>query len=125
MKDKLRILCIDDNQELSAMLDLFKKEEIPSQHLVPVNNLEKALDQITKERPDIVVIDLSLQGSNPLPTITEIHRRFPEIRIILYSAEDNQAFVHQSLKAGVFKHVHKGDGVKILLDTIYSAASAI
>lgn len=119
--EQIRILCIDDNQNLSAMLDLFNNEESLLQHVGTTNNLEKALEQIARDQPDIVVVDLSIQGSNPIPTIREINRCFPAIRIILYSNDIDQALVDEAIKVGAFKHVHKEEGVKSLLDTIYSS----
>jgi DNA-binding NarL/FixJ family response regulator len=81
------------------------------------------LEQISRDRPNIVVLDLSVEGSDPLRTIQEINRRFPEIRVILYSSEDDQHLIDKAIKAGACKHVHKEHGIKSLLDAIYEAVA--
>ena len=122
MKKKLRILCIDDDQDLSAMLDLYEKN-LGAIDLTPESGLDKALRQIAKDHPDIVVIDLSVPTSDPLETIRGIGKNFPKIRIILFSGEDDQELIDKALAAGASKHVHKDQGVKKLLDAIYEVTA--
>ena len=120
-KEKIRILCVDDDQDLSAMLDLYKKQDVPLETIGTVDNLDKAFETITIELPDIVVLDLSVPGSDPVETIQRIGVRFPEIRVIVYSSEDDQTLIARAIKAGATKHVHKDSGFKPLLDAIYEA----
>jgi DNA-binding NarL/FixJ family response regulator len=121
-KAKLRILCVDDDHQLSAMLDLYTKDGGEIVHLDSVKRLDSAMEKISKEFPDIVIVDLSVPDSDPLAVIQEIAKRFPEIRIILYSNQEDQNLIGAAIDAGACKHVHKEHGVKSLLDAIYEAA---
>ena len=103
----IRILLVDDNQlfrkGLAALIsndvDFLVLGDIPG----GMHVTQGALDF----EPDIIVMDLQLNGINGLETGMQIKRRLPDVRIVLLTALKTQEHVRAALRAGVDGYVLK------------------
>ena len=80
-KDLLNILIIEDEGDISLILNLMlKKENIEIDH---VTTLAKAASYLQEQTPDIVIIDNQLPDGLGLEYIKEIKSNYPTIKIIM------------------------------------------
>ena len=106
-----RILVADDDpvvrQALSRLLAMNSALEVCGEAV----DGQDAVIKAEKHRPDLVILDLSMQILNGLEAATEISRIVPEVRIILFSAY-GQRLQDINIKAyGVTRVVSKDDNV--------------
>ena len=65
--------------------------------------LRICLDQL----PDVLLLDLSMPGSDGLEVARELRRRHPALRIVILTARTDASLVRQALELGVMGYVSK------------------
>lgn len=73
-------------------------------------------------RPDLLVLDLSMPGASPLETIAEVRERFPETRVLILTAYDDDAYVHSVMNVGVDGYLLKDEATDALVQAITTIA---
>ena len=71
-----------------------------------------------RHRPDVVIVDLSLQGNGlgGLPLIQRIKAHDPRMRILVFSMHSDPIIVSRALKAGAAGYILKDTSSKDLLE---------
>jgi DNA-binding NarL/FixJ family response regulator len=77
-----------------------------------------ATSQVLKLRPDVVVVDISLQGNSGIELIKNIKAIDPEIKIVVFSVHDESVYALRVLKAGAKGYVSKQDQASKVIDAI-------
>ena len=77
-----------------------------------------ALKQMEGPCPDIFVIDLSLDGENGIELIDYIKSRSPSVKILVYSAYDEETFAGRALRAGAWGYINKREPISKVIDAI-------
>jgi DNA-binding NarL/FixJ family response regulator len=57
--------------------------------------------------PNLVLMDLTMPGMNGIEAVTEIKRRYPEVRILVLTLHKTEDFIHASLRAGADGYILK------------------
>ena len=69
--------------------------------------IDDALRTVESGCPDIVIIDLSLDGEDGIELIDYIKSRWPSVKILVYSSHDEETFAGRVLRAGAVGFVSK------------------
>ena len=79
-----------------------------------------------RHRPDVVIVDLSLQGNGlgGLPLIQRIKAHDPRTRILVFSMHSDPIIVSRALKAGAAGYILKDTSSKDLLEAFEKAHPA-
>ncbi len=112
------VLIVDDHSLMREGLRILLNE-IPN--VTVVAEAADGRDAITLCRsiqPSIVLMDLSLPELDGIEAIRQIHRRFPEIRILALTATATEVRAAEALNAGASGYVLKRSGKKELLSAI-------
>jgi DNA-binding NarL/FixJ family response regulator len=67
----------------------------------------QALERALAEEIDLTVLDVSMPRMTGLQAAAELHRRRPELRILMLSMHDNEQYFFEALKAGASGYVLK------------------
>jgi len=76
---------------------------------------EDALPAIASASPDVVIVDLSLEGSSGLSLIKDLHIRHQRLPILVLSMHDEALFAERALRAGALGYVMKQEPAGELL----------
>ena len=68
---------------------------------------EKAMQAISELKPDLVLVDISLGGSNGLDLIKLIKDQNDELPVLVISMHDESLYAERSLRAGAMGYVMK------------------
>ena len=71
------------------------------------NHIDEALRLVESRHPDVVIIDLSLDGEDGIELIDYIKSRWPAVKILVYSSHDEEMFAGRVLRAGAMGYVSK------------------
>lgn len=82
-----------------------------------------ALKAIEVERPEVVVVDLSLTESHGLELISQIRERFPGLPIVVYSMYPEDVFAERAIRAGAHGYVMKTAPLSSLVECIRASIS--
>jgi DNA-binding NarL/FixJ family response regulator len=73
---------------------------------------------MTKERPDIAIIDISLTNESGLELIKQLVKQFPQVALIVLSMHDEALYAERALRAGARGYVMKHETSKNVLTSI-------
>lgn len=59
-------------------------------------------------RPDIVLTDISMPGMDGLTAIAELHKRHPQVRLVVVSSHDTVDHVRRAVASGACGYLTKG-----------------
>ena len=116
--DKIKIILVDDHV---IVRDGIKALLIDSGRVDVVGEASNffTLENILKKViPDIVLLDISLQGKSGIE-ITEILREsYPEVKVIILSMYTDEDFIYNALRAGAKSYLPKNITQKELLEAV-------
>ncbi|WP_336087587.1 response regulator transcription factor [Nocardia sp. SSK8] len=106
----IRILVADDHTLLrEALCELLAAE--PDLDVVAQAGTGPATLALAAEhRPDVLLLDLEMPGSDPPDTVRRLLAQDPALRVIVLSMHDGGHLVRQLLSLGVRGYLHKGTG---------------
>ncbi|MFT3784679.1 MAG: response regulator transcription factor [Tepidisphaeraceae bacterium] len=115
---KARILLVDDHPVLRrGVAELINAEPI-YEVCGEAANLADAYSLVNKLKPDLCVVDISLDGNNGVELMKELSYRWPDLPILAYSMHDEQIYAERALRAGAKGYVMKQHPPEALLAAI-------
>jgi len=120
MLNKQRILIVEDHtllrQGLCAMISADAELEVVGE----VDNGRDAIKFAGSLSPELILMDLSMPGTNGTESIVEIKRRYPAIKILVLTVHKAEEYIREALKAGADGYVLKHATLTELLLAIKS-----
>src|SRR5215208_6522187 len=82
-KNKRRVLLVDDHPIVREGLTEMVNHEDDLSVCGTAEEMNQALDHIEKLKPDMVVLDISLKGSNGIEVLKNIKVRYPKLLVLV------------------------------------------
>lgn len=115
-----QIFFADDNDVLlSALARRFSGRV---QRVRAFTSGESLLEALTRETPDLIVLDLKLPGLSGLDTLREIRRALPKVGVIILTAYGTSGDLESAKILGVFDVVIKNVGLEEELEAAVTRA---
>ena len=103
----IRILLADDHTLVRAGIRSLL-EQVPNVEVVAeANDGRDALRLIHEHQPDIVFMDVTMQGLNGLDATAQITKTCPGVQVIMLSMHKNEEYVSQALRVGAAGYLLK------------------
>lgn len=67
----------------------------------------EAMSLAAQERPDVVLLDLTMPGAGGLEVLRHLRTTLPEIRVLILSVHDDPEYVLESVRAGAHGYLRK------------------
>jgi DNA-binding NarL/FixJ family response regulator len=116
------VLIVDDHVAFAEALGLTLALEDGFEVLPHASTAAGAIDAVTRERPDVVVMDVQLPDGDGLDTATRILDIAPETRVVILSGFLDVDALTSAATAGVSAFVLKEEPVQRIIDVIQPAA---
>jgi DNA-binding NarL/FixJ family response regulator len=99
---KHTVAIADDHRLIAESLSYLINDSPEFQVTLLANNGKLLLEALEKsgEVPEICILDINMPVQNGVETAREISNRFPEIRLLALSMNDDEASVIQMIRAG-------------------------
>ncbi|HEY1594026.1 MAG TPA: response regulator transcription factor [Thermoleophilaceae bacterium] len=104
---KTRILLADDHAVVRRGLRLVLESEPDLEVVAEVGDGAEALERALDEDVDLAILDVTMPRMTGLHAASELHRRRPELRVLILSMHDNEQYLFEALKAGASGYVLK------------------
>jgi len=118
--DKIRVLLVDDHVLLRDGVVMLLKQADDIQIVGSLATGEEAINQVTALLPDVILMDIHLNGMTGIEATRWIKERNPRIKIILLSMEVKKEFVSLGIQAGIDGYLPKDVEKSRLIDAIRS-----
>lgn len=86
-------------------------------------NERNLLRMIGKSHPEVVLLDVSFSGGDGFATLEKIHRKHPDLPVIIWAVSENHTNEARAMALGASGYLSRGSGRTELLSTIRSAAA--
>jgi DNA-binding NarL/FixJ family response regulator len=104
-----RIILVDDHRLFRACLkSMLEKEDF--QIVGEADDGRDAVKLIAKLKPQAVITDISMGGRNGIEFTRQIHRDFPDVKVLVVSMHNESRFIMESFAAGASGYLLKDSG---------------
>ncbi len=79
---------------------------------------QEAIDKVAELKPDVILMDIRMEGMDGLAALERICEQHPETRVVVLSTYDNLTYVARSVALGAADYVLKGGSRDELVDSI-------
>ena len=111
---KGKVLIVDDDQDLRAILAALFEDEFQVMEAESAAALQKAF---AAEQPDVVVLDVKLPDADGLDLLPQVKKRWPESEVIVLTGYDDVSMAVEAGKRGAYNFVTKPfENTKLLTD---------
>lgn len=118
----MRLFLVDDHQVMLDGLRLLISAQPELEIVGTAFNCSVAWTRISELHPDLVLMDLDLPGEGGVALTARILEAWPEIKVVVLTAQTDVKVINAALSAGASGFVLKLDAGSDLLHAIRSAA---
>jgi DNA-binding NarL/FixJ family response regulator len=115
---KYRVLIVDDHPIVRHGLGELIARQPDLQVCGEAENVSEALRLVETERPQVAVIDISLDGESGLELIEQIQALYPEVKMLVSSMHDEKTFAGRALRAGASGYINKRESIRKVIDAV-------
>lgn len=109
----IRVFIVEDHPIMRQSLRALLTREADLHVCGEAQNAEEAMQQIEDEKPDLVLIDVSLPGMNGIQLVRTLHQQQPELPLAMLSGHGGAAHVRKALQAGACGYILKGRATEL------------
>lgn len=107
-----RVLVVDDHAIVrEGLTDRINRED----DLVVcgcAKDMAETIDAIRNLQPDVVTVDISLEGASGLELIQHVKVRFPSVPMLVLSMHRESFYVRRAIRAGARGYITKQEAIK-------------
>jgi len=120
----VQILIVDDNEMVRRGVKLLLSSWPTYAVCGEASNGKEAVVKAQQLQPDLILLDISMPGSNGFEIAVAIRREFPSVKIIILSQHDKAWLLPRALEAGADDCIDKNSLSTELLTTIHRVMGA-
>jgi signal transduction histidine kinase len=115
-ENPLNILVVEDNDlDFILLSEYIRKTGLPTNNIVHVNRLKKALSVLENDHPDLIFLDLALPDSKGIESFKSINEAAPHLSIIVLSGLSDKQVALRTILLGAQDYLVKGSFDETLL----------
>lgn len=121
MNNKYRLLIADDHALLRAGLRALLAREPDFEVVGEADNGRDVVGLAGTLSPDLVLMDITMPGTNGIEAIANLKRRYPAIRVLVLTIHNTHEYIQESLSAGADGYILKGasqDELRLAVRTV-------
>jgi DNA-binding NarL/FixJ family response regulator len=113
-----RILVADDHPIVRSGLRRVIDEQADMRVVAEAADGAEAVKQALAEEIDLAILDVSMPKTTGIQAADELHKRKPDLKLLMLSMYDSEQFLFESLKAGASGYVLKSDADQDIVEAI-------
>lgn len=118
------VMCIDDNVLLVDALERRLNLEPGFTGLQRVENLATAVEEATRSKPSVVLLDIDLPGGvDAMSILDQFVQRLPASRVLVFTGYPTGDLVRRAMSRGAWGFVSKGTTSDTLISAIRRVAA--
>jgi DNA-binding NarL/FixJ family response regulator len=107
MTAAIRVLVADDHTVVREGIRHVLEETPGFQVVAEAANGPETLERAAHQRPDVVLLDLTMPGAGGLDVVRSLRQRVPDARVLILSVHDDREYVLESVRAGAHGYMRK------------------
>lgn len=112
---KSRVFVVDDHPIVRQGLALLINREPDLTVCGEAEDAPAAIQSVAMAKPDILVVDISLNGPDGLDLLKDIRIRYPQLPVLILSMHDESIYAERALRAGAQGYIMKQEATEKVL----------
>jgi DNA-binding NarL/FixJ family response regulator len=113
-----RILVADDHPIVRSGLKRVIDEEPDMRVVAEAADGAEAVKKSLADDIDLAILDVSMPKTTGIQAADELHKRKPELKLLMLSMYDSEQFLFESLRAGASGYVLKSDADQDIVEAV-------
>ncbi len=113
-----KIFVVDDHPIMRMGYSFLLNREPDMEVCGEAGNVAEARERIPQCTPDLVIADISLNGTSGIELVKQLTTDSPEIMIIVVSMHDESLFAERALRAGARAYIMKSEVDAVLISAL-------
>ncbi len=122
MNEPIRVILADDHTMVRQGIRQFLEESGLVTVVAEAADGREALRLIARERPDVAVLDIQMPGMTGVEVTREVRSHFPEVRILILTAYDDDPYIFALIRAGADGYILKSAPAEELVRAVQAVA---
>ena len=119
----IRVLIIDDHPIVRTGIRSLLARAADIEVVAEAADGEDGLRRAAANRPDVVVLDVSLPGTSGLEVLKNLRSRLPETAVLMLSMHPEDQYAVRLLRAGASGYLSKEAPAETLVEAVHKVAS--
>ena len=115
---KRRVLIVDDHPLMRQGLAQLINQQPDLAICGEAEDVPQALRQTSELNPDVVIVDLSLRGSDGIELIRCLHLQHAQLPVLVLSMHDETIYAERALRAGARGYIMKQEATNQVLSAV-------
>ena len=116
-----QILIADDHSIVRSGLKKVLDAKPDMEVVAEAEDGAEAVDKALKEDVHLAILDVAMPRKTGIQAAAELHKRKPELRLLMLSMYDSEQFLFEALKAGASGYVLKSGADTDIVDAVRAA----
>jgi len=112
---KRAVFVVDDHPLLRQGLALLINQQQDLEVCGEAEEAQAAMEAIAKRRPDILIVDISLNGPDGLDLLKNIRASYPDLPVLILSMHDEAIYAERALRARANGYIMKQEATEKVL----------
>ncbi len=117
----LRVLCVDDNEDLAEAMRRRIAVEPSLAWAGIVGQGSEVLARVAELKPDIVLLDIDMPETDSFDLVQRLSGAAPRCRVLMFSGYVSLEYIDRALDCGAWGYLSKNDDVDRLIEDIRRA----
>lgn len=121
--DRISVLLTDDHEVVRAGYRRLLESTPDISVIAEAADGDEAYHRYLDHKPDVVVMDLSMNGVGGLEASRRILSRDKAARILVFSVHENEVFLNRAMDAGILGYISKRSASRVMIEAVRQVAS--
>jgi DNA-binding NarL/FixJ family response regulator len=118
----IRVLLVDDQTLIRQGIAMLLELEPDLEVVGAVGDGRAAIEAVERLRPDVVLMDVRMPEMDGVTATRELHRRFPDVGVIILTTFDDDEYIFEGLKAGARGYLLKDISSEEMAEAVRTVA---
>lgn len=114
----LNVAIIEDNAQYRTAISIILQLNENYRLIHKLENANEMMGRFEAEKPDVVLMDIDMPGINGIEAVSEVKKKWPEIKILMLTVFEDEEKIFGAIKAGANGYLLKKDSPQKILDAI-------
>jgi DNA-binding NtrC family response regulator len=103
--EKFKILLVDDEEEfVETLSERLEMRDLNSELAL---NGEQALQIVTDQEPDVMVLDLKMPGIDGMEVLRRVRKAYPKVQVIILTGHGTDKDAEEAKRLGAYSYLQK------------------
>lgn len=121
---RIKLLVVDDNADLALALHMGFEDHPTIESIGWIDASDLIVETVLGQRPDVVLLDLTMPGVDPLEALREIRAQGSTAKVIAFSGYDDAETIERARAAGADAFLQKSADTAAIAAAVMRVATS-